>query len=293
VRIHLLHSADGGGDWRPVDVNFPKGEKRGDTYSLQMAAGSDGGVYLLWLDPTVGRSAVVFAKVVANSTPSSPVRLNDDPATSCTEPRLAVQGDSVYVVWRVVKGDRTTLYFDHSRDGGANWNSDQVVFERPALQVRTSLQPLGDGLLAGWFETVMGRGQAGHRLSYRSYSPSKGWTFPEGGKDSLAGGQGTGRFYYGYDLLPWQGGVLAAYSKGALGLSPEIYLAWSEDLESGFTELMKISAPKKDFEHLNPRLTRSGENEVAVVYNRRKIRRSPMEPRVILGDVMVARIGNP
>ena len=56
---------------------------------------------------------------------------------------------------------------------------------------------------------------------------------------------------------------------------------------------MKISAPKKGFEHLNPRLVRSGENEVAVVYNRRMIRRSPMEPRVILGDLLVARIGVP
>ena len=84
-----------------------------------------------------------------------------------------------------------------------------------------------------------------------------------------------------------------AYSKGALGLSPEIYLAWSSDLNAGFSELTKISAPKKGFEHLYPRLVRSGENEVAVVYNRRKVRRSPFEPRVILGDVLVARIGIP
>ena len=52
-------------------------------------------------------------------------------------------------------------------------------------------------------------------------------------------------------------------------------------------------SPKKGFEHLYPRLVRSGENEVAVVYNRRKIRRSPMEPRVILGDVLVARMEIP
>ena len=84
-----------------------------------------------------------------------------------------------------------------------------------------------------------------------------------------------------------------AYSKGEVGVSPEIYLAWSAELESGFTELLKISAPKKGFEHLYPRLVRSGENEVAVVYNRRKIRRSPMEPRVLLGDLLVARIGIP
>jgi len=76
-----------------------------------------------------------------------------------------------------------------------------------------------------------------------------------------------------------------------MGVSPGIYLGWSEDPDSGFSELMKISAPKNGFEHLNPRLVRSGENEIAVVYNRRKIRRSPLEPRVILGDVLVARIG--
>ena len=56
---------------------------------------------------------------------------------------------------------------------------------------------------------------------------------------------------------------------------------------------MKISASKKGFEHLYPRLVRSGENEVAVVYNRRKSRRSPLEPSVVLGDLLVARIGIP
>ena len=109
----------------------------------------------------------------------------------------------------------------------------------------------------------------------------------------MRGDHGAGRFYYGFDLLPWKQGCLVAYSKGALGLSPEIYLAWSSDLNAGFSELMKISAPKNGFEHLYPRLVRSGENEVAVVYNRRKVRRSPFEPRVILGDVLVARIGIP
>ena len=89
----------------------------------------------------------------------------------------------------------------------------------------------------------------------------------------------------------WRGGCLVAYSKGVIGVSPEIYLGWSGDLEGGFSELLKISAPKKEFEHLYPRLVRSGENEVAVVYNRRKIRRTPMEPRVLLGDLLVARVG--
>ena len=50
----------------------------------------------------------------------------------------------------------------------------------------------------------------------------------------MAGDHGPGRFYYGFDLLPWKGGCLVAYSKGVIGLSPEIYLAWSEDLETGF-----------------------------------------------------------
>ena len=168
-----------------------------------------------------------------------------------------------------------------------------MIFERKALSVQASLQSLGSGLLAGWFESQPQMARTDRRISYRLFSPAEGWTVPDGERDSLAGDHGPGRFYYGFDLLPWGGGCLVAYSEGAIGLSPEIYLAWSEDPGAGFTELMKISAPKEGFEHLYPRLVRSGENEVAVVYNRRKIRRSPMEPRVILGDVLVARIGEP
>ena len=292
-RIHLFQSGDGGRSWQPVDVNFTKDKKRGNTGSPQLAAGSGVRACLVWVDPTAGRRAVVFSRNEGEFTWSAPVRLNDDPAMNCTEPWLAVQGDSIYVAWRVVKGDRTTLYFDHSQDGGATWNIDQVIFDRKALSVQASLQPFAEGLLAGWFESQWQMGQTHRRLSYRHLSPANGWTTPEGERDSLAGDHGSGRFYFGFDLLPWRGGCLVVYSKGAIGVSPEIFLAWSEDLKSGFMELKKISEPKKGFEHLYPRLVRSGENEVAVVYNRRKIRRSPMEPRVILGDVLVARMGIP
>lgn len=292
-RIHLFQSDDGGKDWRSVDVNFPEGEKRRDTGSPRLAVGPDNRAYLIWADPTVGRRAVVFSRTTGEFTWSPPVRVNDDASMNCMELRLAVHGDSVYVAWQVVNGDRTALYFDHSPDGGATWNQDQVIFDRKALSVQASLQSFDTGLLAGWVESQTQMGRTNRQLSYRLYSPASGWTAPEGEKDSLAGDHGTGRFYYGFDLLPWKKGCLVAYSKGEIGLSPEIYLAWSGDLNTGFSELMKISAPKKGFEHLYPRLIRSGENEVAVVYNRRKVRRSPFEPRVILGDVLVARIGIP
>ena len=292
-RIHLFQSADGGENWRTVDVNFPEDQKRRDTGSPWLAVGPDYRAYLVWADPTVGRRAVVFSRSTGDFSWSRPVRINDDPSMSCMEPRLAVHGDTIYATWHVVSGDRTTLYFDHSQDGGASWNSDQLIFDRKAQSVQAAIQPLRDGLLAGWFESRTQVSRTNRRLSYRLYSPPSRWTAPKGERDSLAGDHGAGRFYYGFDLLPWNGGCLVAYSKGTLGLSPEIYVSWSGDLESGFSELMKISAPKKGFEHLYPRLVRSGENEVAVVYNRRKIRRSPMEPRVILGDLLVARIGVP
>ena len=92
-----------------------------------------------------GRRAVVFSKSTGEYTWSMPVRVNDDSSMSCIEPRMAVQGETIYVTWHVVKGDRTTLYVDRSQDGGANWNSDQVIFDRKALSVQASLQPIG-----GW-----------------------------------------------------------------------------------------------------------------------------------------------
>ena len=179
--------------------------------------------YLVWVDPTVGRRAIVFSRTTGEFTWSLPVRVNDDPSMGCLEPRLAVREDSVYVAWHVVKGDRTTLYFDHSQDGGANWNSDQVIFDRKARSVQASLQPFAGGLLAGWFESQVQIAQTNQRLSYRLFSPANGWTTPKPERDSLAGDHESGRFYFGFDLLPWRGGCLVVYSKGAIGVSPEIY----------------------------------------------------------------------
>ena len=152
-RIHLFQSNDGGKDWRPVDVNVPEGRKRGGTASPRLAVGPGVGACLVWIDRTAGRRAVVFSRSGGDFSWSVPVRVNDDPSMSCQGPRLAVREDSIYVAWHVVKGDRTTLYFDHSPDGGATWNQDQVIFDRKALSVRSSLQPVNDGLLAGWFES--------------------------------------------------------------------------------------------------------------------------------------------
>ena len=291
-RIHLFQSTDNGGNWRPAAVNFPEDRKRGGIRDRPSCP-----------PDRVPGPALSGSTQRRDGERSSSADLQEStvgprPSVSTTmlprgvsRPDWRVRGDSIYVAWRVVKGDWTTLYFDHSQDGGATWNTDQVIFKRRTLSVRASLQPIGRGLVAGWVESKIYTSD--RRLSYRFYSPGNGWKTPEGERDAMAGVHGSGRFYYGFDLLPWKGGCLVAYSKGAIGLLPEIYLAWSEDLESGFSELMKISASKKGFEHLYPRLVRSGENEVAVVYNRRKIRRSPMEPRVALGDVLVARIGLP
>ena len=293
-RIHLFQSGDDGGTWRPVDVNFPEDRKRGNTAMPKLVVGPGGRACMVWLDATAGRRAVVFSMTTGDFDWSAPVRLNDDRTRSCTEPRLAVQGDSIYVAWNGVKGDRDDALL---RPFSGRWGHLEIRIRwfstGKRCRFRLLSNPSTAALSPGWFESEIQMAGTGRRLPYRVYSPAKGWTSPEGGRDSLSGDHGAGRFYYGFDLLPWRGGCLVAYSKGEVGVSAQIYLAWSGELESGFTELLKISAPKKGFEHLYPRLVRSGENEVAVVYNRRKIRRSPMQPRVLLGDVLVARIGIP
>ena len=118
-RIHLFQSGDDGGTWRPVDVNFPEDQKRGNTAIPKLVVGPGGRACMVWLDATAGRRAVVFSMTTGDFDWSAPVRLNDDRTMSCTEPRLAVQGDSIYVVWNGVKGDRTTLYF---RPFSGRWN---------------------------------------------------------------------------------------------------------------------------------------------------------------------------
>ena len=218
-RIHLFQSADGGENWRPVDVNFPEAEKRGDTRSLWLAIGPDNRAHLAWADPTVGRRAIVYSRTTGEFTWSPPVRVNDDSSMSCQEPRLAVRGNSVYVAWRVVKGDRTTLYFDHSDDGGATWNEDQVIFDRPALSVRASLQPFDGGPARrlvrvadapgpGRPEAALSPVCAGARLD----GPGRGEGLPGGGPRArpvllrlrpaaLAGGMPGGLFQGGHGSL--------------------------------------------------------------------------------------------
>ena len=193
-RIHLFQSGDDGGTWRPVDVNFPEDQKRGNTAMPKLVVGPGGRACMVWLDATAGRRAVVFSMTTGDFDWSVPVRLNDDRTMSCTEPRLAVQEDSIYVAWNGVKGDRTTLYFDHSQDGGATWNSDQVVFDRKALLVQellsnpstAVLSPAGSNRQYRWPGPIGGspivsiRLRRAGRLLREGEIPCRGTTVPEG-----------------------------------------------------------------------------------------------------------------
>ena len=285
-----------GGKWQPVDVNFPEGTRNAGTPD-HPGWPSDRTTAPAWFGSTrqLGRRAVVFSRTTGEFTWSAARPCQRRPFHELSG--APVGGAGRFDLCRLARGEGRS---DHSLlrpFPGRRWRylelrpGDFRAKRRSRSRPPSNLSPTVSSPAGSNRRCKLAGPISGSPIA--SYSPANGWTAPKGERDSLAGDHESGRFYFGFDLMPWRGGCLVVYSKGAIGVSPEIVLAWSEDLKSGFMEFKKISEPKKGFEHLYPRLVRSGENEVAVVYNRRKIRRSPMEPRVILGDVLVARIGIP
>jgi len=125
--IHLSSSGDRGESWSgPVRVDSD--EPAGVSWSgwPTLAAAPLGKVYVAWEDSRNGAADIYFASSDnAGSSFHADIRLDsgDDAGSAHSlKPRLAADGDSVYVVWEDQRnGQGQDILLNYSGDGGVSW----------------------------------------------------------------------------------------------------------------------------------------------------------------------------
>lgn len=130
TEVKLSFSEDGVTFGRSIRVSPPPADRSQDTFSPDIAVNADGRIVVIWMDERdVGAKANLYSSYSddGGTVWSDLIMINnDDPynhQTKIRNPRLAIDGDHVYVTWH---DNRDTLagtkpYFSASHDGGETY----------------------------------------------------------------------------------------------------------------------------------------------------------------------------
>src|SRR5687768_6371957 len=123
--VFFNRSLDGGDTWLPADVRVDTTPAGGLGALIPQVAAEGANVYVVWQDRRDGLPDVRFNRSADAGTTwlLADVRLDSGlaGAAASREPRIAVAGPHLYVVWEDARNGATDVYFNRSLDGGATW----------------------------------------------------------------------------------------------------------------------------------------------------------------------------
>jgi len=218
--IFFAGSGDGGRTFSaPVRVpsqgRLALGRHRGPRVALTgravvvtaiLAAGRDDGDLWAWRSTDDGR------------TWSAPARLNAA-ATSAREGLhgMAAAGDTVAVAWLDLRAPGTRIYAAVSRDGGATWSADRLVYQSPSGTVCQCCHPSVAVSARGEIAVMFRNALEGARDLHVTRSRDGGRTF----EPAVKLGSGTWKL----EACPMDGGGVGIDPRGA------VVTAWRRETE--------------------------------------------------------------
>ncbi len=171
-----------------------------------LAAGRDDGDLWAWRSTDDGR------------TWSAPARLNAA-ATSAREGLhgMAAAGDTVAVAWLDLRAPGTRIYAAVSRDGGATWSADRLVYQSPSGTVCQCCHPSVAVSARGEIAVMFRNALEGARDLHVTRSRDGGRTF----EPAVKLGSGTWKL----EACPMDGGGVGIDPRGA------VVTAWRRETE--------------------------------------------------------------
>jgi hypothetical protein len=127
--IYFNYSTNAGATWQASDIRLDTGDLPGAHQSWSYRINSSGSyVYSVWNDNRNGKFDIYFNYSADSGVTwqTSDIRLDtgDSPgANHSAYAEIGANGDNVYVVWCDERNGNPDVYFNHSFDGGATWQS--------------------------------------------------------------------------------------------------------------------------------------------------------------------------
>ena len=239
--LRLAKSADDGQTWTPP-VTIASDSAFGTRNFHALHAGSDGALYVAWLESTQGKSKTFLTRSTdAGVTWTTPTLADTAQSCPCCRTAIATARDgTLYLAWRTVfPGNVRDIVVARSNDHGATWatpvrvHADNWVFDGcphagPSMQVDSS----GTVHVAWW------TGKQGAAGTYYARSTDKGATF----QDPIALGAGEFSAPAHVQLaLSTDGTVVAVWDDGTVK-TPKVVMRVSHDNGATFGQPTLVSA---------------------------------------------------
>ncbi|MCI0557044.1 MAG: glycoside hydrolase [Nitrososphaera sp.] len=224
--IYLASSDDGGESFNgPINLSGNSGVSD----QPQVAATSDGHVYVAWRDSISGSKEILLRASDDKGAEFGDKKNLSHNAGSSGNPEIAASLDSVYVAWTDNTSGNVDVFFAASKNGGSSFGSAVNLSNTDGTSYREQIAAAGDKVYVTWRDTprevyVRASANAGESFSdsinLSNDETDSGWPEISAEGDNV--------------YLVWRAGPLE-------GLSKEVYIRTSEDRGDSFDDVINLS----------------------------------------------------
>jgi hypothetical protein len=123
---------------------------------LQQIASYGNNVYVVWIDDTSGARSIYFKRSTdSGCTFGSTINLGNQKGGSI-DPKIAVSGDNVYVVWEHTPRNNGAIYFARSTDNGATFSSSENLANNTGFNGFPQVAVSGSNVYVVWHDAAHG-----------------------------------------------------------------------------------------------------------------------------------------
>ena len=150
-RICANHSTDGGATWSADQLIENNAGIEGNATPQVVISGNK--VVAVWRQYD-GNNYRIYANYSADggATWGADQFIEDNAGSDGSPPQVAISGNNVVAVWRQISGINYSIYANHSTDGGATWNADQLIEDNAGIEGNATPQVAisGNNVVAVW-----------------------------------------------------------------------------------------------------------------------------------------------
>ena len=130
-------------------------------------------VYVVWIDDTLGKRSIYFKRSTDNGcTFGHTIDLGDQKGGSM-DPKIAVSGNNVYVVWEHTPGNNGAIFFARSTDNGTTFSSSKNLGNNTGFNGFPQIAVSGNNVFVVWHDATHGISFARSTDNGTTFSSSK------------------------------------------------------------------------------------------------------------------------
>lgn len=223
--------------WKPQDKRIDTGDEPGkhESWDPQITAFNDN-VYAVWHDNRDGDSGIYFNLSTDRGQTwwERSIRISTKPGPHYLDeillPQIGVLGENIYIVWEqtVSNKGQTNIYFNHSQDGGFNWQPAELRLDRCDQPNKLSFSPKlafsGDSVYVVWLDT-----RDSKRDVFFNSSHDRGISWQAMDVSLNSEGAIESRHSYDQDIAVWDNNIYVVWENYQAKKRGDVYFNTSKD----------------------------------------------------------------